>query len=47
MAGERWVVKEEQSGRLLQTITTTDAAEQAVELVAVPKPKPLDRFARH
>ena len=49
MAGETWVAKEEQSGRLLQTIMTTDAAAQDVVL-AVPQGfamrAPLARFAR-
>ena len=36
MAGETWVAKDKASGSILSTITTTDAAEQRVELAVAP-----------
>eukprot|EP00964_Phaeocystis_antarctica_P052664 scaffold30850_cov73-Phaeocystis_antarctica.AAC.1 len=46
MAGEQWIAKDKASGTVLLTTTTTDAAEQSVELSAVAAPAVEKKAAR-
>ena len=46
MAGEQWIAKDKASGTVLLTTTTTDAAEQSVELSAVAAPVVEKKAAR-
>ena len=46
MAGEQWIAKDKASGTVLLTTTTTDAAEQSVELTAVAAPTVEKKAAR-
>lgn len=46
MAGEQWIAKDKASGTVLLTTTTTDAAEQSLELTTVAAPTVEKKAAR-